>query len=292
MDIIPKHFSDIKIQVGKKVYNLHKIILSRIPYFNKLFTSGLKESKQEIINLDIDKDSFEKILIETYSSALDSDYKYEDLDVKDYQTAIFLGLEKDVEYKKKKVTQMVTYATIIFPQTQDDLSPEILDFYIANESEIIHGITPEFIKAIVGKKNIENYPFLLYAYEALSKNYDTKYDLTEVYNIMFDENEKEVSNKKAIDRFLEEKYQHILSKDEVAKLRNLVSRLYYPANLKEWYRNDKKFSERTYTKRIKDFITTGDIDNLDFVGDYIIYLIQDKVDEKFIAAFKNSVKSF
>lgn len=61
---------DIKLNANGELLNAHKVVLAaHSKYFKKIFTSGFKESKQEVINLvDTDPNLFEKILDAIYKN--------------------------------------------------------------------------------------------------------------------------------------------------------------------------------------------------------------------------------
>ncbi|XP_015791085.1 kelch-like protein 26 [Tetranychus urticae] len=64
-------WSDVTIMNGDKKYQVHKHILSTaIPYFDKKFTSGLKESSSQVINLDHPPNAFDLIIEWAYGSKI------------------------------------------------------------------------------------------------------------------------------------------------------------------------------------------------------------------------------
>lgn len=67
MDLIGKaQFSDFRVQIGNQEYKLHKLILSRIPYFANHFTNNPASRK---LSLEISAHLFETIIKWTYSKS-------------------------------------------------------------------------------------------------------------------------------------------------------------------------------------------------------------------------------
>ena len=64
--------SDVTLKTKKKLHNCHKVILAAAsPYFKAMFISGMKESEDNIINLEsVDSDSFALIIKYIYSGKL------------------------------------------------------------------------------------------------------------------------------------------------------------------------------------------------------------------------------
>ena len=65
-------FSHVVIQVGGEEIPAHKIVLaSRVPYFKRLFASGMKESVSDRIEIDAsEEDSFKQVLEYIYPGQL------------------------------------------------------------------------------------------------------------------------------------------------------------------------------------------------------------------------------
>uniref|UniRef100_T1KW97 BTB domain-containing protein n=1 Tax=Tetranychus urticae TaxID=32264 RepID=T1KW97_TETUR len=56
-------WSDVTVMNGDKKYQVHKHILSTsIPYFDKMFSSGLTEASSQVINLDHPPNAFDLII--------------------------------------------------------------------------------------------------------------------------------------------------------------------------------------------------------------------------------------
>ena len=116
-----KRFSDVVLicSGGEKIYG-HKIILSRIPYFENLFNSDLMESFQKEISIEnISHNVLLKIVKFVYTSACN--IEYEDA-ISLYEAANYFGLD---DLKKMCEEKILSIANI-------DNSCEILMVIIFN----------------------------------------------------------------------------------------------------------------------------------------------------------------
>lgn len=68
-------YSDITVEVGLETFQAHKAILcARVPYFKRLFDSGMRESATGRIKIeDVEADRFENVLKFIYSGQLPTD---------------------------------------------------------------------------------------------------------------------------------------------------------------------------------------------------------------------------
>lgn len=102
-----ERFSDITLvsSDGEKVYG-HKIILSRVPYFENLFKLDLRESFQKEVNLDkITHKTLMKIIKYIYTSACNFGYD-ESVDL--YEAANYLGLEDLKKMCEEKILSIAS----------------------------------------------------------------------------------------------------------------------------------------------------------------------------------------
>ena len=198
MEFIPKKFSDIVIIVEGKEYYLHKVILNVIPYFKKLFMYD----KENTITMEenVSRDSFEKIIRQVYTSMFEKVVL--DIEIDDLDTASYLGFENAVDETIDYVIGKVRESS----SRRVTVKPKELELYIAKVEEIDpRFINTSYIKRVLDKEDITNYPHIFYYYQAISKNPDTNYDLTDIYNYVFDTDIKHISFEDAIERFKQKK---------------------------------------------------------------------------------------
>ena len=71
-------FSDAKICIGEKEFNVHRTILAaRSPVFAAMFEHDCEENRQNMVRIsDIDADVFQDLLRYTYSAKIPSLDKY------------------------------------------------------------------------------------------------------------------------------------------------------------------------------------------------------------------------
>ena len=97
-------FTDIIVTVGKKSYNLHKIILCQLPYFEALLCGNFDEGKQSnIILKDFDNKTFEEMINALYSSISSASIIFnESSTIETLKMASFFGLEEAIDSYMKK----------------------------------------------------------------------------------------------------------------------------------------------------------------------------------------------
>jgi hypothetical protein len=157
-----KKFSDIILvsSEGEKIYG-HKIILSRIPYFENLFNSHLMESFQKEISVDnISYNVLLKIVKFVYTSCCQ--IEYEDA-ISLYEAANYFGLD---DLKKMCEEKILSIANV--DNACDILMVNFFNFKKADEFNSFN-LKEKIIKYMI--ENIQ--PIILTeSFETLLKNYD------------------------------------------------------------------------------------------------------------------------
>jgi len=86
--------SDIRLKVEDTTFYSHRLVLAQYPFFNSLFTNGMLESSQSVVELkDIDKETFNHVLQFLYSGKFQgSSFKLEEL-LELYSAADLYGIQ-------------------------------------------------------------------------------------------------------------------------------------------------------------------------------------------------------
>lgn len=150
MDKVPKEFSDITIVVNGTKYRLHKVILSKIPFFNKLFTSGLKESYENEIALDVDKKAFKEIIGNLYYNFFTEPEVVDNYDYSTIETMLYLGMD---EYLKDKSINLGNSLNELLDEYREDYDKG--DFLI-NFPEVLERLI--FLNNYLGIKTTSEIP--------------------------------------------------------------------------------------------------------------------------------------
>ncbi|XP_053325790.1 actin-binding protein IPP [Spea bombifrons] len=69
---LQKEFCDVQIQIGERVFGLHKLVLAASsPYFSALFAGGMKESSNDVVQIQgVEPSSFELLLDFIYTGSV------------------------------------------------------------------------------------------------------------------------------------------------------------------------------------------------------------------------------
>ena len=261
MSKIPKEFSDIKVEIEGKIFYLHRIILNKIPFFQTAF----KTLKGDTIQIDnISRKSFENIINVIYRDILlNEDFSFKEDDAK---TANFLGFGKfDEDEKLKEIENNIEKAVSRFEEEKSvNLKLKDLDYYLLNTDKKIDSdfIVAAFIDSLIKKKELENFPFVYFHYQAIrkydSQEYDKDTDITDVYNLLFNKNVDKIDMDDAIDYYIEHRLNKLppwkpnLTKEGMEALKEDIKKSlgyvkYYP------YENIEKI--------FNDFLNRGKVEN-------------------------------
>ena len=134
-------FSDITIINGGLSYNVHRYMLSKIPYFMSMLMSGCEESNMKEITTDLGKTVFERILKDLYG---ESPFQNSDYTKDMFTTLNFLGMDEKIRLlfqKVKDINNSLPISIVEHMIMNNDLrkgisSDRCLSYYSSNKGKI------------------------------------------------------------------------------------------------------------------------------------------------------------
>lgn len=213
MDLgIPEKYTDITIIVDNKKYKLHKIMLSKIPFFDKLFSSGFKEGSQKETVLDVDRKAFEKIIDNLYYGFFKKPEPIPDYDYATIDTMLYLGMDEDLDIQSVDLEKRLSE---ILHDYSENYNRRV---FLANFPEILEDLI--LLNNYLGKKtttdipteatqlftdDLESYPLSFIHLSATEYAHHPQYwkigDITKIYHQYY-EDRGEKTNEEMLQNYL------------------------------------------------------------------------------------------